>query len=89
VPLDEIETATYVRMAVRDQPGVLGAIATILGQEGVSIQSVVQRNADDEVAEIVWIMHPGEEKKLRSALDAIGRLAIVERVRSVIRVMQP
>jgi len=89
MPADEIETATYVRMAVKDQPGVLGTIATILGQEGVSIQSVVQRGADDEVAEIVWIMHPGAEKKLRSALDAISRLEIVEEVRSVIRVMQP
>ena len=89
VPLDEIETATYVRMAVKDQPGVLGTIATILGEEGVSIQSVVQRGDDDEVAEIVWIMHPGAGKKLRSALDAIGRLDIVEQVRSVIRVMQP
>ncbi len=89
MPADEIETATYVRMAVKDQPGVLGTIATILGQEGVSIQSVVQRGADDEVAEIVWIMHPGAEKKLSSALDAIGRLEIVEEVRSVIRVMQP
>ncbi len=87
VPMDEIATETYVRMLVKDQPGVLGAIATILGQEGVSIQSVVQRGGTEESAEIVWIMHKGEESKLRSALNAIEQLGIVEDVCTIIRVV--
>jgi len=87
-PIDEVAARTYVRMRVKDRPGVLGSIATILGQEGVSIESVVQRGSMDELAEIVWIMHEGEERNLRSALGAIGQLGIVDEVCSVIRVVE-
>jgi len=87
-PIEDVETRSYVRMRVRDRPGVLGSIATILGQEGVSIESVVQRGSTNELAEIVWIMHKGAERNLRSALGAIGQLGIVDEICSVIRVME-
>ena len=88
MPIDEVRARTYVRMRVKDRPGVLGSIATIFGQEGVSIASVVQRDAMGELAEIVWIMHEGEQRNLRSALGAIGQLGIVDEVCSVIRVVE-
>lgn len=88
VPMGETRSQTYVRMIVRDRPGVLGSIATILGQEDVSIQSVVQRGTSGEAAEIVWIMHKGEDRKLRSALGAISQLGIVDQVCNVIRVVE-
>ena len=87
-PIEEVHSETYVRMIVKDRPGVLGSIATILGQEGVSIQSVVQRGGGQDAAEIVWIMHRGEERKLQSALGAISQLGIVDEVCSVIRVVE-
>jgi len=86
VPLAEVETKSYLRMRVKDKPGVLGSIATIFGTEGVSIASVHQETTDGEVAEIVWITHKCPEKLLQSALDAISRLAIVEEVASRMRV---
>ncbi len=88
MPIDEVRARTYVRMRVKDRPGVLGSIATILGQEGVSIASVVQRDSMGELAEIVWIMHEGEQRNLRSALGAIAQLGIVDEVCSVIRVVE-
>jgi len=88
MPIDEVAARTYVRMRVKDRPGVLGSIATIFGQEGVSIASVVQRDAMGELAEIVWIMHEGEQRNLRSALGAIGQLGIVDEICSVIRVVE-
>lgn len=88
MPIDEVESRSYVRMRVKDRPGVLGSIATIFGQEGVSIESVVQRGGTfNGLAEIVWIMHEGPEHNLRSALGAIGQLGIVDEVCSVIRVV--
>ncbi len=87
-PIADVETRNYVRMRVRDRPGVLGSIATIFGQEGVSIQSVVQRGGSvNGLTEIVWIMHEGPERNLRSALGAIEQLGIVDQVCSVIRVI--
>lgn len=85
--IEDVEAKSYVRMVVRDRPGVLGSIATIFGQEGVSIESVVQRGSMDASAEIVWIMHEGAERNLRSALGAIGQLGIVHEICSVIRVV--
>jgi len=86
LPLSEIETKSYVRMRVKDRPGVLGSIATIFGAEGVSLASVHQSATDGDVAEIVWVTHKNQESLLESALDAIGRLAIVEEISGSLRV---
>jgi len=42
LPMDEAETACYLRMQVRDRPGVLAQIAGLLGEAGISIESVLQ-----------------------------------------------
>ncbi len=87
-PMAEVTVSAYVRMQVADQPGVLGQIATILGSEEVSIQSVIQESSCDDVAEIVWVMHRGLEKNLQAALRTIEDLAAVRRICSVIRVVE-
>jgi homoserine dehydrogenase len=86
IPMAEIETKSYLRMRVKDRPGVLGQIATIFGSEEVSIASVHQEVTDGAVAEIVWVTHRNRERKLRSALGAIGSLTIVEDIASTLRV---
>ncbi len=43
MPMTEITTHYYFRFAVQDRPGVLAAIAGILGQHGISIKSVQQK----------------------------------------------
>ena len=86
IPMTEIETKCYLRMRVKDRPGVLGSIATIFGTEGVSIASVHQEGTDGELAEIVWVTHKTAEKNLRSALGAVGSLAIVDDIPGIDRV---
>jgi len=56
-PITQSESPFYLRIPVRDQPGVLAKISNQLGQEGISIESVIQReqavrrsNPSDEVA---------------------------------------
>ena len=88
MPMEDVRSRNYVRMRVKDRPGVLGSIATIFGQEGVSIESVVQRGGSKNgLSEIVWIMHEGPERELHSALGASGQLGIVDEVCSVLRVI--
>ncbi len=84
--LDEIETSAYLRMVVKDRPGVLGKTATILGEEGLSIRSVIQPKAGGEQAEIVWLTYPSTEGKLRSACRRLEQLDVVEAIPAVIRV---
>ncbi len=86
-PMGEIESSAYVRMRVADRPGVLGKIATLLGRESVSVESVIQRASGNGVAEIVWVMHKGPEQRLQAALSAIGELDVVKEICSVIRVV--
>jgi homoserine dehydrogenase len=88
MPIEDVESRNYIRMRVKDRPGVMGSIATIFGQEGVSIESVVQRGGTTNgLAEIVWIMHEGPERNLHSALGAIQQLGIVDEVCTVLRVI--
>jgi homoserine dehydrogenase len=79
-------TSYYIRLNVRDQPGVLAAIASIFGAAGVSIASVIQKRAEDGGAEIVWITHAAAERDLQSSLAAIEGLEMVDSIGAVLRV---
>ncbi|MFQ5808563.1 MAG: homoserine dehydrogenase [Armatimonadota bacterium] len=87
-PMGEVETRKSVRMAVRDEPGVMGNIATIFGDENVSINSVIQRRSEGEVAEIVWETHLVSESAFQAALRRISDLDVVVATSSVIRVQE-
>jgi len=85
LPIEELETSYYLRLQVADQPGVLAAIATIFGEEGVSLASVLQMEAAGERAEIVWLTHRTKERQMRRSLKRIGELPSVHEISSVIR----
>jgi homoserine dehydrogenase len=75
----------YLRLRVVDQPGVLARIAALFGDEGVSIESMVQEGRGAE-AEIVLVLHPVREEQFFAALGKIRSLAEVHGEPSVIRV---
>lgn len=85
-PIDQCITSHYIRMRVADEPGVLGACANVLGDEGVSIKSVLQVDVTGASAEIVWLTHAGLEGKVSEALRRIRALNVVECVAPPIRV---
>ena len=76
----------YVRMKVMDRPGVLAAIASVFGNQEVSLDSVIQKRNIGSLAEIVWVTHDVLEKNIQDALKIIGGLSIVEEISNVIRV---
>ncbi len=86
LPADDITARYYVRMRVKDAPGVLAAIASEFGAEGVSIAAVIQKDSHEGVAEIIFLTHGVREKSLRDALEKIERLPVVEQVCAFIRV---
>jgi len=86
VPISEVEARRYVRMRVKDRPGVVGKIATIFGEEGVSLNSVIQQESRGASAEIVWVTHKVAERRFARALERIGELDVVEQATHVIRV---
>ncbi|MCC6731102.1 MAG: homoserine dehydrogenase [Chthonomonadales bacterium] len=86
LPIDAVETKYYLRMTVTDRPGVLAAVAGVLGEEGVSVESVVQRSCGEQQAEIVWVTHRVREARMRAALGRIGDLPVVASVDNWLRV---
>jgi homoserine dehydrogenase len=77
----------YLHLEVDDRPGVLAQVAEILGLQGVSIRSVVQKGLGSE-ARLVMVMHPVLESKFRAAVDLISRLDFVREPPRVIRVIE-
>ncbi|MBD3609057.1 MAG: homoserine dehydrogenase, partial [Gammaproteobacteria bacterium] len=60
LPVEEIETAYYLRMQAEDRPGVLADVTRILGDQGISIEAIIQQepNGDDDAkATIILLTH--------------------------------
>ena len=76
VPLGELEGRAYLRFTAVDRPGVLSHVTGLLGEHGISIESVIQKGRGHEGASVpVLVMtHPARESAVHAALDAIDRL---------------
>lgn len=86
-PIGEVKTKFYLRILTKDRPGVLASIAAVLGNQDVSLASVVQKRMDKEGrAEVVFITHLVEEQNFRDAIAIIKGLSTVESIENVIRV---
>jgi homoserine dehydrogenase len=80
---NDIRTRSYLRFAAADRPGVIGAIAQVLGRHGISIASVIQHDPGESTTPqasvpLVIMTHPAAESALRAALSEIDRLEVVE-----------
>lgn len=85
-PIEEVVTKHYLRMTVQDKPKVLASIANVLGEFEISIESVVQKAAHDDQAEIVWVTHEAPGSNIRRALDLIAKLPSVIALSNWLRV---
>ena len=75
-PMEEVETAYYLRLLAFDQPGVLADVARILGQQGISIESIRQRGTStgDAPVPIVMITHNTLESRIENSIPEIEAL---------------
>ena len=83
--IDELRTQYYVLLDVEDQPGVLAAVATAFGDNGVSIAQVWQEGTSDS-AQLVLITHRAREAALRATVASLGSVDSIRSVASVLRV---
>jgi homoserine dehydrogenase len=78
IPMDEIETKYYFRFFAVDRPGVLSQISGILGENNISIATVIQKAREEKGAvPIVMTTYRAKEKNVRKALKKIDKLDIV------------
>jgi homoserine dehydrogenase len=86
-PIDDVLCEYYLRFMARDQPGVLGAIASVLGRNRISIASVIQQGRGTaSTVPVIMRTHEAPERNLKRALTEIGRLRMVERSPAFIRI---
>lgn len=84
--IGETYSKYYIRLEVTDKPGVLASVALIFGNKGVSLKSVIQKEATGKTAELVLITHKVQEQNVQDALMDLKQLSSVIEVANVIRV---
>lgn len=86
-PIGEVKTKFFLRLVVIDRPGVLADITAVLGNQNVSIATMIQKRTDDQGrAELVFVTHMVEEQNLRNAISNISGLSTVVSIDNIIRV---
>jgi homoserine dehydrogenase len=76
----------YIRLDVKDQPGILGEVAAILGKNNASILTVTQDIKDKSSVSLVFITHETMEGNIAESLKGISALDKVNKVENVIRI---
>jgi homoserine dehydrogenase len=84
--VSDVSSAFYLHMEVADRPGVLAQIAELLGMQGASIKSFVQRGLGDN-ARLVMVLHPLLESRFYAAVRMIGQLDFMRAAPRAIRVI--
>ena len=74
--MEDVETAYYLRMQVTDKPGVMADVASILGNAGISIEAILQKEPPPGVdqASIILLTHVVKEGQMNMAIREIEAL---------------
>ena len=80
------ETKFFIRINVHDRPGVLASIASILGENNVSLESVLQKGKGKDCVPLILVTHIAHEAAIHQAIAEIEKLSDVMGVASCIRV---
>jgi homoserine dehydrogenase len=79
LPMGEITTSYYLRLRVADQAGVLADITKILAAHSISIDALLQKEADEgeSQTDLVALTHETKEKHMLAAIEEIQNLKTV------------
>ena len=88
IPTHDYVGAWYLRLTVRDQPGVIADIASALRDQGVSLESVTQhRHHPGESVPVVLTTHPCREGQMRGVLGLISNLPAMSDKPQLLRIL--
>ena len=88
LPMSEVHTAYYLRLEAEDSPGVLADVTHILGEAGISIEAIIQKEQAPEAQHVPVIMltHVVREGKMNEAIERIESLSSINGAVTRIRV---
>ena len=90
LPMDEVETANYLRMSAVDKPGVVAAVAGLLSEAGISIEAMQQKQPEEGETEVplVMVTNRVREAQMNDAIQNIEALDSITGQVTRIRVEQ-
>lgn len=79
LPMEQVQTAFYLRLRVADQAGVLSRITTILAEHQISIDAVLQRESaeGESQTDLIILTHDTQEGRMTKALQQMQALETV------------
>ncbi len=77
--MDEVETAYYLRLQAVDEPGVLADVTRILGDQQISIEAIIQKQAAKgaDSIPVIIVTHRVVEKQMNAAIEQIEALQTI------------
>lgn len=86
-PMKECKSCHYIRMTVRDEPGVIGSIGTIFGNFDVSIDQILQpfEGKSQGQDEMIVLTKPNHENHFRKALKEVKKQPYCLEISTVLR----
>jgi homoserine dehydrogenase len=85
--VSDVASSFYLHLEVADRPGVLAAVADVLGQGGISVKSMVQQGVGEQ-ARLVMVLHETSEAAFYEALAELGKLDFMRADPRAIRVIE-
>jgi homoserine dehydrogenase len=76
LPMGKVETAYYLRLAAFDKPGVMADVTRILADNGISIDAMLQKEAEEgeETVDVIILTHRCLEENANAAIAKIEML---------------
>ncbi|MFN5995069.1 MAG: homoserine dehydrogenase [Betaproteobacteria bacterium] len=77
LPMGKVETAYYLRLSAYDRPGVMADVTRILADDEISIDAVLQKEAEEgeDVVDVIILTHRCLEEQANAAIAKIEALA--------------
>ena len=77
--MEAVETAYYLRLRAADRPGVLAEVTRILGDLGISIEAIIQKEPEEGAKDVPIIMltHKVLERYMNQAIAQIEALKAI------------
>ena len=87
-PQDSVTSRYYLRFTVTDKPKVLASIASYLGEQGISIASVMQKEGySDNSVPVIILTHSATEQGIRTAVSEIEKTKVTRDKTQIIRIV--
>ncbi len=83
---DNIQTKYYLRLEVADKSGALAKIATILGDNSISIEAMMQKPLNNSTANLLLTTHTCIEKDISKAINELENSGVVLSKPAMIRI---